>query len=194
MTLLSLQYLAFFLNKYKPTGRIADFGGTDAIGAGMIREILTLDDVIVKSPGRDKNGNVIINADGIPKKTKPEYIVLDYDNGVDLLKPVKGEKFDAGITMDLLEHTTNPPVVAKNISDSLKSGAFLFVTVPFVWELHNYPGDYFRFCPQGLVVMFSDMNIITMDIVRDEAPEEELPRSRIVAVFRKKEGGLTKRK
>ena len=90
--------------------------------------------------------------------------------------------------MDLLEHTSNPFIVAKNISDSLKPGAFLFVTVPFVWELHYHPKDYFRFCPQGLEAVFSEMKTKTIEIVRDQVPDEDLPRQRIVAIFQKKRG------
>lgn len=192
MTLVSLQCLALFLNKFKPKGRIADYGGTDTIGAHIIKKMFMLDRITARNGTPGPELQVILN--GIPKnKNIPEYIALDYDNKIDLMKPIKGEKFDAGICMDLLEHTSNPFIVAKNISDSLKPGAYLFVTAPFVWEPHFYPNDYFRFCPQGLEELFPDMKNITNDIVRDQVPEEELPRSRVAAIFRKK-GGLTKRK
>lgn len=192
MTLVSLQYLALFLNKFKPKGRIADFGGTDTIGAPIVKKMLDLELLTVRKGNAGPDLQVILN--GIQKKGNiQEYIVLDYDNGVDLMKPVKGKKFDAGICMDLLEHTSNPFIIAKNISDSLKPGAYLFIIAPLVWEPHYYPKDYFRFCPQGLEALFPNMIVKTMEVVRDPVPEEELPRQRVVATFQKKRGeGLTK--
>lgn len=184
MTFTSLKLLAHFLNTFKIEGRIADYGGTDAIGGKIIKQMLSLEKVVVVEgkPGGDIN----LNVRGEPKKIVPSYHVLDYDNKVDLMKPVKGKKYDAGISMDLLEHVSNPFIVAKNISDSLVKGAMLFVTVPFVWELHYFPKDYWRFCPQGLEELFPKMEAITIEVIRDQAPEEELPRSRLVAVFKKK--------
>ena len=193
MTIVSLQCLAIFLNKYKMYGRIGDFGGTDKIGAQIIEKMLSLRNVSViqaePAPGDEISPipigvNVFVN--GIPKKTAPEYFVLDYDNGIDLLKPIKGKKFDGGICMDLLEHVSQPFIVAENISNSLNKGALLFVTVPWVWEIHDYHGDYWRFTTQGLETLFPKMKKIVIEVVRDQAPEEELPRTRIVAVFKKK--------
>jgi hypothetical protein len=185
MTITSLRLLAHFLNTYPQSGRIADYGGTDTIGAQIVKKMMTLSDITVEEGKKGKEINILIN--GKPKKPVPEYSVLDYDNGVDLLKPIKGKKFDGGICMDLLEHTENPFLVAKNIAGSLKSGALLFVTVPWVWELHYYPKDYWRFAPQGLEQLFKPyMECITVEIIRDASPEEELPRSRLVAIFKKK--------
>jgi len=184
MTFVSLQQLSYFLNKYKMTGRIADFGGTDKIGSEIVKQMLSLRDVTVRQgePGAEKN----LLLSGEPKKKVPTYHVLDYDNGVDLLKPIPGEKFDGGLCMDLLEHTSNPFIVADNISDSLKKGAILFVTVPWVWEIHHYPNDYWRFAPQGLEEIFPKMKVLSMEMIRDKSDIEELPRHRLVAVFKKK--------
>ena len=184
MTLISIQLLCSFLNAFKPKGRIADYGGTSKIGSDIINQALALDRVTARKAEGGKDLTIILN--GVPKKKNPEYIVLDYDNGIDLAKPIKGKKFDAGICMDLLEHTENPFIVAKNISNSLNKGAVLFVTAPFVWELHRHPIDCWRFCPQGLTRLFPDMKPVELAIVRDRVDEEDLPRSRVVAVFKKK--------
>jgi SAM-dependent methyltransferase len=184
MTIISLQQLALFLNKYNLKGRVADYGGTDAIGAQVVEQMLSLKDLSVElaAPGSEKN--LLVN--GNPRKSVPTYHVLDYDNGIDLLKPIKGDKFDGGICMDLLEHTSNPFIVADNISDSLKKGAMLFVTVPWVWEIHYFPKDYWRFAPQGLEELFPKMKVISMEIIRDPWEDEDLPRQRLVAVFKKR--------
>lgn len=190
MTIISLKLLAHFLNTYPQKGRIADFGGTDTIGAQIVKQMLGLNNVSIvqvePEPG-DLVSPIGVNliAEGSLKKVAPKYCVLDYDNGVDLMKPVIGKKFDGGICMDLLEHVSNPFVVAKNISNSLKRGAMLFITVPWIWEEHYYPKDYWRFTPQGLETLFPKMKKVTIEIIRDQAPEEELPRARLVGVFKK---------
>lgn len=186
--------LAHFINTFNPKGRIADYGGTANIGSEIVKQMFSINDVSVEQKKINPDASLDINVFGASlKDIEPEYVLLDYNNGVDLLKPIKGKKFDFGISMDLLEHTKNPFLVAKNISNSLKPGALLFITVPFSWEVHDYPGDYFRFCPQGLEVLFPDMDAKKIEIIRDAAPEETITRSRLVAVFKKKEG-LTKGK
>ena len=184
MTIQSLRCLGAFLNYYKPSGRIADYGGTDRIGAPIVKKMLALNNVVVK----DDDPGVVFNLhiQGVEKKVVPQYVVLDYDSGVDLLKPIRGKKFDAGICMDLLEHVSNPFIVAKNISNSLQKNALLFVTAPWIWEIHEYPKDYWRFSPQGIQELFPDMKALHVEIIRDESSDEELPRARIVAIFKKK--------
>ena len=184
MTIISLQELAAFLNTYKVSGRIADYGGTSEIGARIVRQMLGFEDVGIKEDLVDDMWVGLVMGSAA-KETVPTYHPLDYNNGVDLLLPIEGEPYDAGISMDLLEHTSQPFIVAENISNSLKPGALLFVTVPFVWEVHNYPGDYWRFTPQGLATLFPKMKQRASKIIRDQSPEEELPRTRIVAVFQK---------
>ena len=150
--------------------RVADYGGTDTVRGGAVRKLLEEGDL--------KN-----------------YHQLDFETGVDLREPIKGEKFDLGICMDLLEHTSNPFVVAKNIIDSLNKDAYLFVTVPFVWHLHTYPDDFWRFTPHGLSELFKEMETETVYSMLDtyEIPEDEkqivpvsLPFSRVIGIFKKK--------
>ena len=176
MTQISLNELRAFLKQYagqllKP---VADYGGTDNIG----------EDLVKKS----------FSGVGI-KKVKS----LDYDSGYDLLKPIKGEKYGSGICMDLLEHVTNPFTVAKNISDSLLPGAYLFVTAPWKWNYHDSEWfktecdivstvvwhDYWRFSPNGLIELFSELEAIRADIVADIKSDDGQENHRSVAVFRK---------
>lgn len=161
MTKTSLEELVKFLNSYPiAVGRTADFGGTNKVGGGIVKKTLA-------------TGGIT------------DYHMLDLDNGVDLSKPIPGEKFALGLCMDLLEHTINPFVVAHNIQAALKKGAFLFVTAPFIWEIHLYPGDFWRFTQQGLQQLFLDMQMYHIYIVADDAPGGSVPRHRVVGIFRK---------
>ena|SRR3990167_7994356 len=182
MTLKSLEALGQFLIEYQSSFfddmRVADYGGTDNIGGGLVRKLLETGDL-------------------------KKYFMLDFDNGVDLREPIKGEKFDLGICMDLLEHTSNPFIVSKNIIDSLSPGSLLFVTVPFVWEIHAVPDDFWRFTHHGLMELFKEMEVekvygvidpIEDDIKKGEEPVNPVawylpvskPFTRIIGIFRKK--------
>ena len=173
MTNTSLQELQTFLHNHQQfffdEMRIADYGGTDAIGTNTIKDML--------AGGGMKN-----------------YHMLDLDNGVDLRKPIKGKKFDLGICMDLLEHVSNPFVVANNIVKSLNKGAFLFVTAPFVWELHGYPKDFWRYTPDGFAELFKEMEAeiiyVEADTHQDLKDTKQLvpvgrPWTRVIGIFRK---------
>jgi SAM-dependent methyltransferase len=148
--------------------RIADYGGTDNIGRDIVKILLA-------------SGNL------------ENYHMLDFDNGIDLREPIKGEKFDLGICMDLLEHVSNPFIVVKNIIDSLNPGAFLFVTAPFVWELHGYPQDFWRFTPDGFAELFKEMKteiiyieVDDYEITEKSTPPVNPPWTRVIGIFQKK--------
>lgn len=174
MTPLSRNCLVHFLNKYGPRilGPVADYGGADenVVEEGEVRKVFA-------------SGGIT------------DYHVLDYSTGTDLMKPIKGRKFRVGICMDLLEHVSNPFVVAENITNSLERKALLFVTVPFIWGLHEFPKDYFRFTVDGIKSVFGKMRCLESDFLSDVP--EGIPAmvkrgdhrhwsTRVVAVFEKK--------
>lgn len=173
MTPLSRECLIRFLNEYSSriVGSVADYGGNDEY-SWDVRAILM-------------RGNI------------DDYNVLDYSTGYDLLKPIKGKKYDVGICMDLLEHTTNPFKIGETITNSLKPNALLFVTVPFIWALHEFPKDYFRFSVDGIKEVFSKMKCLKADFLTDMGgkpiPKKKIRTidkdghftTRVVAVFEK---------
>lgn len=135
--------------------RVPDYGGTDRNGGGRIRSELL-------------------------KYGVKNYIPLDLEGGVDLRKPVPGEKFNLGVCMDLLEHVSNPFVVSANISNSMKSGAMLFVTAPFSWPLHGDTyGDYWRFTVEGLRELFVTQNMKQRElyVIKDSIVPPKLPKA-----------------
>jgi hypothetical protein len=170
MTPVSRECLVYFIHAYSQriTGRVADYGGAGKWGREVRRLLRPLQ----------------INS----------YIALDYTTGIDLMKPIRGKKYDVGICMDLLEHTTNPFVVAKNITNSLKSGALLFVTVPFIWCVHEYPKDYFRFTVDGIKMVFPKLRCLEAQYASDldkpvpKGMVDDIDRlwvTRVVAIFEK---------
>lgn len=123
----------------------------------------------------------LLSSMGLPKG----YEVLDYCTGIDLMKPIERNKYNLGICMDLLEHVANPFIVAENISNSLTAGALLFVSVPWVWEVHEFPIDNWRFTTNGLATLFPKMEVLEAKYARNRTPSELLPREGVITVFKK---------
>ncbi len=59
--------------------------------------------------------------------------------------------------MSVLEHCRRPWRLCENLDLVLAAGGTLFVTVPFVWRVHGYPDDYWRFTISGVKALFSQI-------------------------------------
>lgn len=79
--------------------------------------------------------------------------------------------------LSVLEHSRKPWLLAANLQRLLPSGGTLFVTVPFIWRVHNYPSDYWRFTADGLMALFD--KIIWSEVVysaKKMSPKSNLPK------------------
>lgn len=97
------------------------------------------------------------------RKRYPDCVGIDMQagEGVDLVQDLElplplGQvrSFDHVECMSVLEHSRKPWLIAANIERMLKVGGTLYVTVPFVWAVHGYPSDYFRFTIAGVRELF----------------------------------------
>lgn len=64
-------------------------------------------------------------------------------NGSDI--PFPSDSFDVVICTEVLEHVNEPQKLLCEISRVLKTGGQLFLTMPFVWNEHEIPSDFYRF-------------------------------------------------
>jgi SAM-dependent methyltransferase len=64
--------------------------------------------------------------------------------------PVPDGSFDAVLCTQVLEHVPDPAVVLAELRRVLVPGGSLWVTVPFVGQLHEEPFDFFRYTKYGL--------------------------------------------
>lgn len=64
--------------------------------------------------------------------------------------------FDAVINIVTLEHVREPATVLREIARILRPGASLLLAVPFEWEVHQEPHDYFRFTCHGIEYLLRD--------------------------------------
>jgi hypothetical protein len=90
-------------------------------------------------------------------------MVLDLTEEFDVLdRCLEGRRFRTIICMSVLEHCRDPFRMAQNIDRLLDDGGTLVVGAPFVWELHGFPDDYWRFTPNGIRVLFPNLDFSTV--------------------------------
>lgn len=57
---------------------------------------------------------------------------------------------DSAIATEVLEHSGDPWTLAHEVHRVLRPDGFFFLTVPFLWPLHDVPHDHFRYTPFSL--------------------------------------------
>ena len=99
-----------------------------------------------------------------------EYVGVDVEAGpgvdivLDLTAPAEqidrqlgGMRFGTIFCLSVLEHCRQPFLMAQNLARLLRPGGKLCVSVPFAWEFHGYPSDYWRFTSEGIRVLFDGL-------------------------------------
>lgn len=78
------------------------------------------------------------------------------DHVHDLQYPLPEEvgKFAHVECMSVMEHCPRPWLLAQNLEDAMLPGATIWLSVPFVWRVHGYPSDYWRFTTEAVKLMF----------------------------------------
>jgi SAM-dependent methyltransferase len=91
-----------------------------------------------------------------------DYVTTDWEGSVherasevDVLASADALPFDdafadAALLTQVLEHVPDPAAVLGEVARTLRPGGRVFMTVPFVWELHELPHDFWRFTPGSL--------------------------------------------
>lgn len=105
----------------------------------------------------------------------PETALMGCDisegNGVDLVLDItapsqvitsalQDKTFDTVFCISVLEHIPDVFSACKNISSLLTPGGALFVSVPFVFRYHGYPGDLWRFTPEAIKFLFPEVDFV----------------------------------
>jgi len=74
---------------------------------------------------------------------------MDYEfDGINI--PFSAEDFDFVLCTQVLEHATEPEKLLNEIERVLKKGGQLFLTVPFIWGVHELPYDFRRYTDIGI--------------------------------------------
>jgi SAM-dependent methyltransferase len=64
-------------------------------------------------------------------------------------------RFASIFCLSVLEHCRQPFRMAENLQRLLQEDGVIYVSVPFAWEIHEYPRDFWRFCPDGVRELFA---------------------------------------
>lgn len=72
--------------------------------------------------------------------------------------PFKENSFDTVLCTEVLEHSSNPENVIKEINRVLKKDGYLILSTPFLYWIHEQPWDYYRFTRFGLEYLVKKAN------------------------------------
>ncbi|MBP7408375.1 MAG: class I SAM-dependent methyltransferase [Flavobacteriales bacterium] len=64
--------------------------------------------------------------------------------------PLADASVDCAMATEVLEHCPDPQAVLREIARVLRPGGHVFITVPFLWPLHDAPYDEHRYTPFAL--------------------------------------------
>lgn len=67
--------------------------------------------------------------------------------------PYEDESFDCVIMNQVLEHCKKPWLCVEEAYRVLNKGGMLIASSPFMYQVHDWPGDFFRFTPEGLLCL-----------------------------------------
>jgi SAM-dependent methyltransferase len=67
--------------------------------------------------------------------------------------------FDLVICEQVLEHVINPLEAVDTLRRMCKDDGHVYVSTPFLVRLHDWPGDYWRFTPDGLAVLLRSQGL-----------------------------------
>jgi SAM-dependent methyltransferase len=96
--------------------------------------------------------------------SKWDYSRLDIRGDLSDL-PLRDQSVDGVLCMVVLEHTQDPRHVLSEFARVLKPGGVLRLVVPFLWEEHQIPQDYFRFTRYGVKLLFENLPL-SIDLLR----------------------------
>lgn len=102
------------------------------------------------------------------------YVTLDHeetphDRNVDLVGsaeaiPSDARRFDAIVCTQVLEHVPEPLQALREFHRVLRPSGRLIATVPFAWEEHELPHDYFRYTKPGIEHLLSASGFVELDV------------------------------
>lgn len=85
------------------------------------------------------------------------------------------ERFAHVECTSVLEHSRRPWLLCANLERLMQDDATIIVMVPWVWRVHNYPGDYFRFTPEAIGSLLPSIQWERMAYIVEGRLSEDVP-------------------
>ena len=111
--------------------------------------------------------HIIVNIGSGPRHLKGRRDIINVDifsfHEVDIVAdaadlPFKDESVDFLVNTALLEHTSEPLKIIKDMYRILRKGGKAFCFVPFIQPLHTAPDDFYRWTVPGIYESFSEFD------------------------------------
>ena len=107
-------------------------------------------------------------------------LVMDLTNNFEEIDAkLDGCRFGTIFCLSVLEHCDQPFVMADNMTRLLEKNGKLVISLPFAWQFHGYPSDYWRFTPEGIKKLFprlsfqDDLGVATTPASKEISPLDE---------------------
>jgi 2-polyprenyl-3-methyl-5-hydroxy-6-metoxy-1,4-benzoquinol methylase len=110
---------------------------------------------------------------------------MEFGEGVDFVADLEEDLPDDIGTFEhiectsVLEHSRRPWLLCAHLQKMLAPGGTLLVVVPWVWRIHNYPGDYFRYTPQGVASLLPEITWERERYIVEDKIVKMVPRLRV---------------
>lgn len=79
--------------------------------------------------------------------------------------PIHDNEFDVVFLFEVLEHVAEPEKVLKEIRRVLRPGGKFYLSVPFIYPIHDAPNDYWRFTVYGIQDVLRKHGFEVVDLI-----------------------------
>lgn len=91
-------------------------------------------------------------------------VVPEYGHTVvDITSPRFENEFDVALASSVLEHVYDFQAAVAGLHQVLRPGGVARIRVPFLFPLHDEPGDYWRFTEHALRRMLADFSSVSVE-------------------------------
>jgi SAM-dependent methyltransferase len=98
----------------------------------------------------------VANFDSMQEGTHKTSSCADHVFDFEYPFPLEGESFNAVLSINVLEHIYNYTNVLTETYRILQKGGSFYIAVPFFFNIHGSPNDYFRYTESALERMLRD--------------------------------------
>lgn len=104
-----------------------------------------------------------------------KYVAVDWSNSyhgvmadvvanLNEVLPIEPEAADTVVSLSVLEHLNKPQTMLNEAFRILKDGGGIVLQVPWQWQIHEAPYDYYRYTPYGLEYLFKNAGFVDIQV------------------------------